>query len=147
MIPVGKILGRIRRSKDYQQNGLHAALYDVCSLGQIRDIEAGRTKYIKPVVLFRWMEWLELNPMECEFLVQENVRCLCRDELGQCKALAVRPQLLAVMADLAALLTRGKQIGVQEVTAQITKHILPHLMQRPPYIDSIMTTISKEQNE
>ena len=146
MITVGRILAAIRRSKEYQQNGLHVELRDVCSLGQLRDIEAGRTTYIKPTILFKWMQWLELSEIECEFLVQENIRCLCRNELGV-NALKVRPQLLAAVADLTALLVRGKKIKVDTVTAEITKHILPHLLQRPPYIDSIMTRISKEQNE
>lgn len=147
MITVGKILAAIRRNKDYQQNALHAELQSVCSLGQIRDIEAGRTHYIKPKLLIVWIDWLELTELESQFLLQENIRCLYRHELQNIGVLRVKPQLLAAIADLVAMVTCGKQIELGTVVTEITKHNLPHLLRRPPYIDSIMTTISKEQNE
>ena len=141
MIPVGKILANIRRNKGYQQSGLVAHLHEDCSVGQIRDIEVGRTKYSKPVILFKWLEWLDLDPKECEYLVQENVRCLIRDQLKEVKILQVKPNLLAAVADLCAMLTKGKQIDTNLVAAELAKHILPHLLIRPPYID---TMINKE---
>lgn len=143
MIPVGKILAAIRKNKDYQQNSLHLALKDVCSLGQLRDIEAGRTQYIKPQILTKWMEWLELNEIECQFLIQENLRCLVREELSTSNMLKVRPQLLGSLADLTVLIGQNKQIDIRQVSAEITKHILPHLLKRPPYIDAIMDRINE----
>jgi len=141
MMPVGKILANIRRNKGYQQSGLVAHLHEDCSVGQIRDIEVGRTKYIKPVILFKWIEYLELSPAESEYLVQENIRCLIRDQLKDIKILQTKPNLLAAVADLCAMLTRGKQVETNLVAAELAKHILPHLLIRPPYID---TMINKE---
>jgi hypothetical protein len=138
MIPVGKILANIRRNKGYQQSGLVHHLRQECSVGQVRDIEVGRTKYIKPVILFKWLEWLELSPTESEYLVQENVRCLLRDQLKEVKILQVKPNLLAAVADLCAMLTRGKNLDTNLVAAEMAKHILPHLLIRPPYIDTMI---------
>lgn len=147
MITVGQILASIRRNKDYQQKELHKALSESCSLGQIRDIEAGRTPYIKPRILIKWIDWLELSELESQFLLQENIRCLFRHELKDIGILRVNPQLLGAIADLITAITGGKQVEVGTVVAELTRHNLPHLLRRPPYIDSIMTIISKEQNE
>lgn len=144
MIRVGKILAYIRKQKDFKQSALVARLNEYRSEGQIRDIEAGRTAYIDPSLLIAWLEFLELTPAECEFLVQENVRCLLRSELEQIKVFKVRPQILASIADLGALLTRGKPIEILKIVADVNKHNLPHLLVRPPYIDAVITSINKE---
>lgn len=147
MITVGRILAAIRREKEYQQSMLHKAVGHLTGIGAIRDAEAGRNPYIEPKLLAAWMEWLELTPMECEFLVQENVRCLVRSQLSANKALKVRPQLLAAISDLVALLTRGKPVEVTKITAELTRHNLPHLLIRPPYIDATIARINKESND
>lgn len=144
MIRVGKILAYIRKHKDFKQSALIARLKEYRSEGQIRDIEAGRTAYIDPPLLFAWLEFLELQPNECEFLVQENVRCSVRSELEQIKVFKVRPQILAAIADLGALLTRGKPIEILKVIADVNKHNLPYLLIRPPYIDAVVTSINKD---
>lgn len=145
MIKVGRILAAIRKDKGFTQGSLIKQVKQYCSEGQIRDTEAGRTAYIAPVVLHNWLEFLELSEPECEFLIQENVRCLIRSELEAIKAFKVKPHLLAPIADLGAMITRGKLIDTTTVAAEINKHILPHLYIRPPYIDSVITRINKEQ--
>lgn len=145
MIKVGKILAYIRKDKGFTQGALIKYVKDYCSEGQVRDIEAGRTAYIKPVLLLAFMEFLELNEIECEFLVQENVRCLLRDELKDISGLKNRKQLVAAIADLATMLVRARTIDTTTVAAEINKHTLPYLYKRPAYIDSILTSISKDQ--
>lgn len=139
MITVGLILANIRRNKGYQQTVLLSTLKQAASVGQIRDIEAGRTAYIKPPLLLAWMDWLELTELEREFLVQENVRCHYRHELKQVNILKAKPQLLAVFADIATLATKGANIDTTQIVAELVKHTLPHLLKRPPYVDTIMS--------
>lgn len=145
MMKVGKILAYIRKDKGFTQGSLIKQIKQYCSEGQIRDIEAGRTAYIPPVVLNNWMEFLELSEVECEFLVQENIRCLLRDELKDIPGLKTRIQLSAAIADLASMLVRARTIDIATVATEINKHVLPYLYIRPPYIDSVITRINKEQ--
>lgn len=145
MITVGRILAAIRRQKDFQQGMLHKHLDNLISLGGIRDIETGRIPYIEPKILVIWLEWLELAPNECEYLVQENVRCLIYHQLSEIKALKVRPMLLRAMADTVALCVRGKPIDVTKITSTMTVQNLPHLLIRPPYIDTLVSAINNKE--
>jgi len=144
MITVGRILAAIRRDKQYQQGALHTHLKEYISLGQLRLIESGHTHYIDPVVLHKWLEWLELPPEQCEYLIQDNIRCLVRHQLSDVKLLKVKPQLLAAIADLVSLITRGKPIEIDRVVGQLTTHNLPHLLTRPAYIDTMINRVQYE---